>query len=151
MLSYLTGIMKLICDAVRRRPFKLDQFKSESYQHYQGEKLAKRFNAFSYYFLSKSMDAHNVGRERGSVEQALGQITAKTLVIGITTDIIFPVAEQQFIADHIPGARFKIDSFILSVMMGFSWNMKSWVRCCNQFLEPPLDGQSFYEKTNAEL
>ena len=47
---------------------KIENFKSESYQRYQGEKLAKRFNAFSYYFLSKGMDAHNVGRGRGSVE-----------------------------------------------------------------------------------
>ncbi len=86
---------------------KIDQFKSESYQRYQGEKLALRFNAFSYYFLSKSMDAHNVGRNRESVEKALAKITAKTLVIGITTDILFPVEEQQFLADHIPGARLK--------------------------------------------
>jgi homoserine O-acetyltransferase/O-succinyltransferase len=86
---------------------KSDQFKSESYQRYQGEKLAKRFNAFSYYFLSKSMDAHQVGRGRGSVEQALKMIKAKTLVIGITTDILFPLNEQQFLADHIPGAKFK--------------------------------------------
>ena len=37
-------------------------FNAETYQRYQGEKLAKRFNAFSYYFLSKGMDAHDVGR-----------------------------------------------------------------------------------------
>ncbi len=35
-----------------------------SYQRYQGEKLVRRFNAFSYYRLSQSMDAHNVGRGR---------------------------------------------------------------------------------------
>ncbi|MEO7768249.1 MAG: alpha/beta fold hydrolase, partial [Ferruginibacter sp.] len=50
---------------------KTNHFKSESYQQYQGVKLAKRFNAFSYYTLSRSMDAHNVGRQRGSVEKAL--------------------------------------------------------------------------------
>lgn len=86
---------------------KIDSFKSESYQKYQGEKLAKRFNAFSYYFLSKSMDSHNVGRGRESIEAALKKIKAKTLAIGITTDILFPVNEQQFLADHIPGAIFK--------------------------------------------
>lgn len=86
---------------------KIDTFKSESYQKYQGEKLAKRFNAFSYYFLSKSMDSHNVGRGRESIEVALKKIQAKTLAIGITTDILFPVSEQQFIAAHIPGAVFK--------------------------------------------
>ena len=86
---------------------KTDNFKTASYQRYQGEKLAKRFNAFSYYFLSKSMDSHNVGRSRGSIEKALQQIKAKTFVIGITTDILFPITEQQFIADNIPGAQYK--------------------------------------------
>jgi homoserine O-acetyltransferase len=84
----------------------IENFKTESYQRYQGEKLARRFNAFSYYFLSKGMDAHNVGRDRESLEGALQMIVAKTLVIGITTDILFPVTEQQFIATHIPGAIF---------------------------------------------
>ena len=86
---------------------KYDHFKSESYQRYQGEKLAKRFNAYSYYFLSKSMDSHNVGRGRGSVGASLKKIKAKTLIIGITTDILFPLNEQQFLADHITGAELK--------------------------------------------
>ena len=86
----------------------LEGFKSESYQHYQGEKLAKRFNAFSYYALSKSMDSHNVGRGREGVSQALQQIQAKTLAIGIETDILFPTIEQQFIAANIPGAEYRI-------------------------------------------
>lgn len=85
----------------------LSNYKSESYQRYQGEKLARRFNAFSYYKLSQGMDAHNVGRGRKSVEDALKKIKAKTLVIGIETDILFPLVEQQFLADKIPGAAFK--------------------------------------------
>jgi homoserine O-acetyltransferase/O-succinyltransferase len=89
----------------------IENFKTESYQRYQGEKLARRFNAFSYYFLSKGMDAHNVGRHRESIEAALQLIRAKTLVIGITTDILFPLPEQQFIAANIPDATFtSIDS-----------------------------------------
>ena len=85
---------------------KIDHYKSESYQKYQGEKLAKRFNAFSYYFLSKSMDSHNVGRGRVSIENALQQIKARTHVIGIYTDILFPLSEQQFIPDSVPYAQF---------------------------------------------
>jgi homoserine O-acetyltransferase len=85
---------------------KIENYKSESYQKYQGEKLGKRFNAFSYYFLSKGMDAHNVGRGRGTIEYALQKIKAKTCAIGITTDILFPVNEQQFIAENIHGAEF---------------------------------------------
>ncbi len=89
----------------------LENFKPESYQRYQGEKLSRRFNAFSYYFLSKGMDAHNIGRGRVSIEKAMSLIKAKTLVIGITTDILFPLSEQKFLAENIPGASYKaIDS-----------------------------------------
>lgn len=85
---------------------KVDNYKSESYQKYQGEKLAKRFNAFSYYFLSKSMDSHNVGRGRGGIENALQQIRSRTMVLGIHTDILFPVSEQEFIAQNVPNGKF---------------------------------------------
>ena len=87
---------------------KIENFKTSSYQRYQGEKLARRFNAFSYHLLSKGMDSHNVGRNRDSIEDALQQIKAKTFVIGITTDILFPASEQIFIAENIPGAEYKI-------------------------------------------
>lgn len=85
---------------------KLDGFRASSYQAYQGDKLTKRFNAHSYWQLSKAMDSHNVGRGRGSVEEALGQIQARTLVVGISTDILFPPEEQRFLAEHIPGAEY---------------------------------------------
>ncbi len=85
--------------------YKLVGFRATTYQQYQGEKLCRRFNAFSYYRLTQAFDSHNVGRFRGGVESALGKIRAKTLVIGITTDIIFPVGEQIFLYRHIPDAE----------------------------------------------
>jgi homoserine O-acetyltransferase len=78
-----------------------------SYQRYQGEKLARRFSAFSYYTLSKSMDSHDTGRGRGGLAAALRQIRAKTLVIGIGSDILFPPVEQQLLAELIPGASYR--------------------------------------------
>ncbi|MGM0530742.1 MAG: homoserine O-acetyltransferase MetX [Bacteroidota bacterium] len=90
---------------------KLDNFKATTYQQYQGEKLARRFNAFSYYKLTKALDTHNVARGRDSEEKVLGWIKANTLVIGISTDILFPVEEQKFMAYHIPNARYiEVDS-----------------------------------------
>lgn len=75
-----------------------------SYQRYQGLKLANRFNAFSYYTLSKTMDSHNLGRGRGSVALALRRIRAKTLLIAIDSDLLFPPSEQQFLANQIDNA-----------------------------------------------
>lgn len=91
---------------------KIEGFKVTSYQQYQGVKLQTRFNAFSYYTLTKALDSQNLGRGRGSVEVALKSISAKTHVIGIKTDILFPIEEQARIAEGIQGASFKeIDSF----------------------------------------
>jgi homoserine O-acetyltransferase len=84
---------------------KHDDFRASSYQRYQGQKLANRFNAFTYYALSKTMDSHNVGRGRSSAERALALIRAKTLVVSIASDILFPPSEQEFLGQHIPGAR----------------------------------------------
>lgn len=90
---------------------KTDHFLASSYQRYQGQKLKKRFHPGSYYILSKAMDSHNVGRGRVNKEHALSLIRAKTLVIGISSDILFPVNEQQYLAQHIPGATYhEIDS-----------------------------------------
>jgi homoserine O-acetyltransferase/O-succinyltransferase len=91
---------------------KVDDFKASSYQNYQGEKLVKRFNAYSYWYLTKVMDSHNVGRGRHGVEKALSLIKAKTLVIGIKSDLLFPIDEQQYLFRHIPKAAFaELDSF----------------------------------------
>ena len=90
---------------------KTGDFKASSYQRYQGEKLVKRFNAHAYFSILKTLDTHNVGRGRASIEQALSGIHARTLVIGISSDLLFPLQEQVFLAENIKGAVLKtIDS-----------------------------------------
>lgn len=91
--------------------YRTNDFLASSYQRYQGQKLADRFNAYSYLTLSKAMDSHNIGRGKNSIEEALSLISAKTLVIGITSDALFPVSEQQFLANNLSNAVFvEIDS-----------------------------------------
>lgn len=84
----------------------LEHFRATTYQQYQGQKLIRRFDAFSYWTLSKAMDSQHLGRGRTSIEGALSGIRAETLVIAVDSDILFPPSEQRFIADHIPGAAF---------------------------------------------
>lgn len=84
----------------------VSDFQVAFYQRYQGEKLARRFNAYSYVSLSKTMDSHNVGRKRPSIEIALQQIRAKTLIIGIESDLLFPVSEQHFLNEWIPNSYY---------------------------------------------
>jgi homoserine O-acetyltransferase len=85
---------------------KKDNFNAASYQNYQGQKLVNRFNAYSYWYLTKAMDSHNVARNRVSLENALNQIKARTLIIAIASDILFPPEEQRFLSRHIEGSTF---------------------------------------------
>ena len=84
------------------------KYKAVTYQQYQGEKLAKRFNAYSYYTLKYSVDSHDVGRGRGGVEKALEQIKAKTLIIAIDTDILFPLEAQKEMHKNIKNSCFEV-------------------------------------------
>lgn len=77
-----------------------------TYQQYQGEKLCRRYNAYSYMTILDAFDTHDVGRGRGGVENALAHIKAETTVVGITTDIIFLPEEMRQLTGMIPGAEY---------------------------------------------
>ena len=81
-------------------------FAADNYQRYQGLKLVNRFNVISYYRLTQSMDSHDVGRDRGGLIAALSRITARSLVIGIDSDLLYPIQEQKFLHDHIRNSEF---------------------------------------------
>jgi homoserine O-acetyltransferase len=90
---------------------KLSSFKAASYQAYQGDKLVKRFNPYSYWTLTCLSDTHNIGRGRGGVISALKTIRANVLCVGIKSDILFPTNEQKLIAAHAKDAEYvEIDS-----------------------------------------
>jgi homoserine O-acetyltransferase len=91
---------------------KLDNYRASSYISYQGNKLARRFNAYSYWLLTKAMDSHNIARNRGGdLKKTLATIRQRTLIVGITSDILCPLAEQEFIAANIPDSKLiRIDS-----------------------------------------
>lgn len=82
---------------------KWEAYRAESYIRYQGEKLAGRFNAYSYYLLSRTMDTHHLGRGRSSaVEAVLQGITQPTLLISIEEDGLCPPAEAERMAGAMP-------------------------------------------------
>lgn len=86
---------------------KLDGFRAASYLRYQGQKLARRFNALSYWTLSKAMDSHDLGRGRGGTEKALQLIQAKVLAIGVDSDLLFLPAESQYISQQVKRGTYK--------------------------------------------
>ena len=82
--------------------------RAHSYQQYQGEKLRRRFNAMSYYRLSEAVDSHNIGRNRGGVAEALRGIEARTLVVAISSDILFPPDAHTPLMEHISDVEYHL-------------------------------------------
>ena len=79
--------------------------RASTYQLHQGEKLRKRFDAYSYHTILNAFDSHDIGRGRGGVEAALRRITARTLCVSITTDLLFPPEEMRRMSGGIPDSR----------------------------------------------
>jgi len=100
---------------------KSGNYKAASYVRYQGEKFVERFDPYSYNLLTKAMDSHDIRRGRkGTISEVLKNVKAKTLVVGIDSDLLFPLSEQQLLATYIPGAEFGLiesphghDSFLI--------------------------------------
>ncbi|WP_129786055.1 homoserine O-acetyltransferase MetX [Promicromonospora panici] len=86
-------------------PFAGGRFAVQSYLDHHGDKLARRFDANSYLVLTESMLSHDLGRDRGGVEAALSQITARTLVVAVDSDRLFPPAQSARLAQWIPRAE----------------------------------------------
>ncbi|KAA2242422.1 homoserine O-acetyltransferase [Chitinophaga agrisoli] len=91
---------------------KKDDFRAASYINYQGDKLVSRFNAQTYWLLTKAMDSHNIARGRNAdMATLLAEISHPTLLMGITSDILCPPEEQLFMERHLPHATYhEIDS-----------------------------------------
>lgn len=85
-------------------PFAGGRFAVQSYLDHHGDKLARRFDANSYLVLTESMLSHDLGRDRGGVENALTQITARSLVVAVDSDRLFPPSQSARLVTWIPGA-----------------------------------------------
>ncbi len=91
------------------------RFEVERYLEYHGDKLVRRFDTNSYLIIGKAMDLHDVGRGRSGLVAAMARISSPTLVMGISSDILYPTYQQRQIHDLLiaGGTRseyFEIDS-----------------------------------------
>jgi len=79
----------------------LTTFQVESYLHYQGKKLVDRFDANTYLYLTRALDLFDVARPYGSLEAALSRVQSPMLVVGVSSDILYPVYQQKEIVDTL--------------------------------------------------
>ena len=89
----------------------LPYFAVESYLQYQGKKFIQRFDANCYIQLTYTLDSHDVARGRGEYVEVLRRLTHRTLVVGITSDVLYPYELQTELAEYMPQAElYSIDS-----------------------------------------
>ncbi len=81
------------------------RFEVTNWLVHHGESLAGRFDAGSYVTLTRAMDTHDIERVRE--ESPVTQLHASfppTLVVGITSDLLYPPEEQIRLASRLPGS-----------------------------------------------
>ncbi|MCH2437482.1 MAG: homoserine O-acetyltransferase [Acidimicrobiales bacterium] len=91
-----------------------DRFQVESYLDYHGEKLVRRFDANSYLILNRTMDLHDLSRDRGSMESAIRRLAdLPAMTLSISSDVLYPTAQQAAIRDAIRTAGGRCDHHVI--------------------------------------
>ncbi|MBC7367750.1 MAG: homoserine O-acetyltransferase [Undibacterium sp.] len=74
------------------------QFEVESYLRHQGQTFINRFDANSYLYITRALDQFDLDHAYGSLEQAFAPVQAESLVVGFTSDWLFPPEQNRAIA-----------------------------------------------------
>jgi homoserine O-acetyltransferase len=82
----------------------MGRFDIAGYLDYQGLIFTKRFDANSYLVISKAMDNFDLARGYESEEEALKRISARLLLIGISSDWLFPASDVRALAARAQAA-----------------------------------------------
>lgn len=105
-----------------------ERYDVEGYLHYQGDKLAQRFDANTYLYLSRAMDTHDIGRERGGALEAARLLAAETLFIGVSSDILFPPEHVTATTRLLRGAGAPAEYWELDSIHGHDAFLKEFER-----------------------
>ncbi|MBA3581290.1 MAG: homoserine O-acetyltransferase [Gammaproteobacteria bacterium] len=95
------------------------EFEIESYLEHNARKFAHHFDANSYLYLSRAMDLFDVADHGGSVNAGLAKIhTRRNLIVGVESDILFPIEQQLELAEGLKKAGHAVDFHYLSTHHG---------------------------------
>ncbi|QZA34146.1 homoserine O-acetyltransferase [Hydrogenibacillus sp. N12] len=113
-------------------------FQVESYLIHHGEKLARRFDANSYLYLLKAMDAHDLGRGRGGIEEAIKRIRARVVALAYRGDLLYPPQEIAAFVDRLRAGGVEARYFEVDTLYGhdgFLTEFEKWGGIIREQLE----------------
>jgi homoserine O-acetyltransferase len=114
-------------------------FQIESYLAHQGDKFVERYDANSYLYISKAMDLFDLGDGMGSFDEGVGRIRARALVIGVPTDLLFPIRLQEELAEAMRSQGRDATYRVLDSIYGhdsFLVEVDALTAMLKEFLEP---------------
>jgi homoserine O-acetyltransferase len=71
------------------------------YMDYNAEKFCGQFDANSYLILNQAMDLFDVTQNYDSIKQCFSKIKGKTLVISVSSDILYTPQQQEELRDAL--------------------------------------------------
>ncbi len=107
--AHVAGSDRATANTAVPHPPSRQSFSVQGYLHHQGSKLVKRFDANSYVCLTRMANAHDLGLVApASAQSGKGKKTPRieqpVLLVGIPSDILFPMAEIRALAELLPAA-----------------------------------------------
>ena len=80
----------------------------QTYLRHQAARMNERFDANTYVTLTHAMHTHDISRGRGALVEAIAAIDQPALVVSVSSDALYPPQEQEYLATHMPDARYEI-------------------------------------------
>jgi homoserine O-acetyltransferase/O-succinyltransferase len=117
------------------------RFEVERYLDYHGDKLVRRFDTNSYLIIGKAMDLHDIGRGRSGLAAAMARVCSPALVMGISSDILYPTYQQRQIHELVLSGGTKSEYVEIDSPHGhdaFLINLDQVAGPVQQFLEQSL-------------
>ncbi|MEM6710056.1 MAG: homoserine O-acetyltransferase [Pseudomonadota bacterium] len=94
-------------------------FEVESYLEAHARKFIGAFDPNCYLYLSRAMDLFDAADHGGSLETGLGRLNcSRALVIGVETDLLFPLKQQRELAEYLHRAGIPVEFHALQSVQG---------------------------------
>ena len=93
------------------------EFEVESYLRHQGQSFVSRFDANTYLYLTKALDRFDLYNGKDTLDESLGGVTAPGLVVGFTSDWLYPPQGNREIVEAL--LRLGKDATYVEVAMDF--------------------------------
>jgi homoserine O-acetyltransferase len=94
-------------------------FEVEAYLEHHANKFIGQFDPNCYLYLSRASDLFDVAEHGSSVQAGLSKVRVKrSLIIGVTTDFLFPIHQQRELAEGLASPGREIDFVALNSLQG---------------------------------